>query len=232
MAVSGAGIRDSTNELGWSVHLTKPRLAFRNLEFTIEGEQHASAPRRWLRRAGALLLSSAYAHPGHYAGGTIDGELAGDFLVDFATDDGRSLGQATLLAEKFDGGNLTFRAAPTADGLGTDDPILGHTAHLEGTATKDAQVITFTALVDVDDGTRMVGAPLDCDLRDEHPTTLGVQLLTIDPYENDTLLQKLDFGALDVDGDGALSIIPGSDGGNILRRTIQEHDHYFISATP
>jgi len=228
--VNGQGVQDSTNELGWTVHVTKLRLAFRDVELTVEGEMHETTAAMMLRRASQLLIGTAHAHPGHYAGGAIDGELAGDFLVDFVADHGKVLGMATLITEVYDGGNLSFRKASAADGLAADDPLLGHTAQIAGIATRGATTITFTAVVDVDEGTRMVGAPFSLDLRDQRAATIGVEILTLDPFEKDTLFQKLDFAALDTDGDGALEIAPGSDGANLLRRTIQEHDHYAFTA--
>lgn len=228
------GILPCTNDLGWAVSLDEARVTLGDLEFTIEGETHAAGPSAaWVRvaqRVGGLLVPSASAHPGHQAGGEVTGALPGDFAADLIA--GMDLGVAVLLAGDYHGVNFSFRQAGTADGLDPDDPLVGHTAMLSGTAAKDGATIVFSAVLDVGPGTRMVGGPFDLAVREDTGATLALTLYTVDPSENDTLFDGLDFGALDADGDGVLAIGPGEAAHNILAKMLVRHDHWGIQVRP
>lgn len=226
--ISDSGIVPCTNDQGWTVKLSSFRAAIKNIELTIEGETHASLQRR-LRD---LLVPVALAHPGHYAGGDITGELSGAFVVDFLGEDGGKLGDATLLPGEYHGVNLWFRSASADDGLAADDPLLGHTAVLSGTATKEETTVHFTATLDVANGTQMVGGPFVLTVDDRTSATLGLTAFTIDPSEQDTLFDGLDFGALDEDGDGQVHIEPGATAHNLLMKTLIRHDHWGIETLP
>ena len=91
---------------GWTVSLTGFRIAVEDFEFSIEGETHAGLD------VVGILAPSAHAHPGHLAGGTITGELSGQYVLDFLGD-GRGLGNAVLLAGDYKGMNFYFRTAGT-----------------------------------------------------------------------------------------------------------------------
>lgn len=220
VVVDGTGLTLATNELGWTVEVEAFELAVQDMEFTVEGEAHTSA----LERLERLLVAEAHAHPGHLAGGVVTGELPGLHRVDF-TEDGASLGRATLLTGRYSGGNFGFGRSE-ASGL---PELVGHTAWIEGTATQGAVSIAFTALLDVDPSARLVGAPLELEVGPDTGVRLGLRVDLTDPIEGDTLFQKLDFGALDEDGDGVVAIRPGDAAHNTLRRTLQDHDHYEIS---
>lgn len=221
---SGEGLEEITNDEGWTVTLSVFRLAISDIEFTIEGDTHASSAPGLLD----LLIPSAYAHPGHYAGGEVTGELLGDFLLNLM-DKEQSLGDGTLLVEDYNGANIYFRTTDESDGLDKDDVLLGHTAHIEGSATKDDVTISFTAILDVEDGTQMVGAPFELTVAEETSGTLTLQVLTLDPFEGDTLLDGLDFEALDEDDDNVVLIEPGSDAHNVFMKTLIRHDHYNVA---
>lgn len=199
-----------TTDLGWQIDLTRVRLSLGELQFTIAGEMHASLGARLL----ALVEGTAYAHPGHYAGGEVTGELPGDHVTAF---DGEPLGVARLIVGRYRGANFRFRR-------GLD----GHTAELDGTATRTGRTITFHALVDIDDGAQLVGAPFDAEIG-EPPPTLVLRLLAQSPTSPNTLFDKLDFAALDTDVDGHIEIRPGEDAHNLLRRSLQVHDHYEVT---
>ena len=223
VVASGAGLEGVESDEGWTVSVTRFRLATADFEFTVEGETHASAERNPMLEV--LGTRSAWAHPGHSAGGDVTGELLGNFIWDLS-DERQALGDAVLLAEDYNGANLHFRTADDNDGLDSDDPLLGHTAHIEGEAINGGESIQFTAIVDVDEGTEMVGAPFELSVDEGTAGTIVWQVLTRDPSEGDTLFDGLDFGALDDDGDGAVEITPGSDAHNILKKTLIRHDHY------
>jgi hypothetical protein len=219
---SSAGLGTATNDLGWAVEVSTVRIAISNLELTIEGETHASLPRRLLR----LAIGEALAHPGHYAGGTVTGELRGDYLLELPERAGDELGTATLLPGAYHGVNLWFRAAGAADELAPDDPLLGHGALLAGTASRDAEVVAFEARLDLDPATQMVGGPFDLVVDESTVCRLGLTVYTIDPSEGDTFFDGIDFGALDDDGDGQLLIEPGTAAHNVLAKALVRHDHW------
>jgi hypothetical protein len=206
-----------TSDLGYAVTLTRARAAVRDLEFTIEGEQHSL-----LRR---LLLPEAYAHPGHAAGGKVTGELPGPHLVSWGGQ-AAPLGGATMLTGAYHGANFTFRRAADADGLSAGDPLIGHSVHLEGTATRDGRTVPFSAVVDIDDGTRLIGAPFDLELIETHIPTVHLEILPQDPTEPDTLFDRIDFLAL---GGERADIAPGTEAHNVLKRNLQVHDHYRVT---
>ncbi len=221
---SARGIEAGTSDLGYTVTLRRARAALSDLEFTVGGEVHDTSA---LARLWDLVVPSAYAHPGHAAGGDVTGVLAGRFLVDWMAD-GAVLGTALLLEGEYEGANFTFRRAGSEDGLAADDPLLGHTFAVEGTATRGDQVIEFDAQIDIDDGALMVGAPFVLTVSPETRATLALELFPTDPVDGNCVWSGVDFAALDGDGDGAVSIRPGDDAHNILRRNVQIHNHYYI----
>lgn len=223
--LDASGIMPTTNDGDWVVELTTVRIAVTDLQFTILGEMHGASA-----SLGGWLISRAWAHPGHYAGGDVTGELAGDFILDWTGHDGMKLGTADMLTGDYNGMNFNFRAAVAADGLEAADPLLGHTAHLVGTARKGEQELAFTAVLDVAAGTQLVGAPFEDTVEAASVDPIEVQFLPTDPVEAKSLFDGLDFAALDPDGDGVVSIAPGDEAHNILRRTLQSHVHY--NATP
>jgi len=219
-----SGIETCTNDLGWTVELSRLRIAVANLEFTIGGETHASLPQKLL----GWLVPEAMAHPGHYAGGEVTGELRGDFLLDLPAHAGTTLGSATLLPGDYRGVNLSFRRAGKADAADDDDPLRGHTAHLAGVATRQSQTIEFEAVLDVDEATPMVGGTFDLAVTEESTDRLGLTAFTIDPSEGDSLFDGIDFAELDAHGDGQVLIAPGSASHNVMRKTLVRHDHWGV----
>jgi len=222
LGATGDGLEECVNDLGWTVSVDAFRLVVRDLELTIEGETHEAL----LQRVSKILVHTAMAHPGHYAGGEVTGELPGRFALDLVAGEVQELGDATLLAGEYHGFNLYFARAEEADGIGADDPLLGHTAVIEGTATSGAEEIEFTATLDIEEGTQMVGGVFEMDVSESSTGELVMEVLTIDPTEGDTLFDGIDFGALDEDDDGVVEILPGEESHNVLMKTLQVHDHY------
>jgi hypothetical protein len=179
-----------------------------------------------MRRLGRLLVPEAVAHPGHQAGGEVTGALAGRFVADLVA--GSAMGDGTLLPGDYHGVNLYFRVAALSDGLAASDVLIGHTALLAGTASKDGTTVSFRALLDVQDGLQMVGGPFVLTVEQGTVASLGLTLYTIDPSENDTLFDGLDFGALDEDADGQVELVAGMAGHNVLYKTLIRHDHWGI----
>ncbi len=228
--VDPSGVTAVNTDLGYRVELTTARVMVSDLAFTIAGEAHSASI---LRQVSDLIVPRAYAHPGHFQGGDVTGELRGRFELDWL-DGSTTLGTATLLVGSYQSANFTFVRATEADGVAAADPLMGHTALLSGTATKDAATVEFSVIIDSPEGRQLIGAPFDFELKEASTERLGVRLLTEDPQEGDTLFDGVDFAALDVDGDGQVSIDPASTEApvvaayNLLRRTFQTHDHFDV----
>ncbi len=211
------------NDLGWSIELGAARLAVADLQFTILGEMHEASA--WLP---SWVIGRAWAHPGHLAGGDVTGELTGAFVLDWVAGGGQRLGSAEMLTGTYHGLNFGFRVAAASDGLTGEDPLLGHTAYFAGTARKDGREVVFTAQVDIDAGTQMVGAAFDLEIDRSEQALLAIQFVPVDPIEGLSLFDGVDFAALDPDGDDVVAIVPGDEAHNFLRRTVQSHVHYGV----
>ncbi len=234
VVVDSTGTADFVNAEGYTIHLTTLRIAFDNVELTTGGEMHASL----LGRLHDFIVPTAYAHPGHYAGGEITGEMNGRFVVDWLHD-GKELGEATMLEADYSGANFVFTRARPEDGLELSDPLLGHTMQIAGEATKDGQTWTFSTFIDEEEGKRVVGLPIGEEFEDGAATPhfelragtdeeLGLQILMVDPFEKDTPFDNLDFAALDDDGDGDLVFEAGEIPYNLLLKQLQVHDIYWV----
>jgi hypothetical protein len=184
-----------------------------------------------------FLVRPVHAHPGHYQGGDVTGELRGRFLVNWLPGGERELGSATLLVGSYKSANFIFALAGAEDGVAADDPLFGHTAVLRGRAMKGVSTVDFVAVIDSPEGRALVGAPFELEVKETSREELGIQLVTTDPLEGDSLLDGIDFSALDEDGDGQVSIDPSSseattvEAYNLLRRTFQTHDHFEVKAS-
>lgn len=226
VVVDSQGLVPATNDLGYQVELERCRVAIHDVEFTTAGEMHADAS-PW-QRLHDVVIPTAHAHPGHYAGGEIVGELAGSYVFEWHTD-GEMLGMATMLQAKYNGANFSFGRAMPSAAVPADDPIIGHTFDIAGTATIDGETFTFQALVDEDETRHVVGLPLDIEVDDSTDIALGLSFALIDPYEGDTVFDGIDFAALDEDGDMHVVIEPGTEAYNHLVRNLQVHDNYLVT---
>jgi hypothetical protein len=225
IVVDGAAVTAIDTDLGYHVEPIQCRVAIDTLEFTTDGEMHASL----LRPVWDLVVPDAFAHPGHDAGGEVVGELPGRHVFDWR-DDGSLIGEATMLDAEYSGANFSFTRARVEDGVMPDDPIVGHTFHIVGTATQGGETWEFSVLLDHDEGRRVVGLPLALDLASgEQDVELGLELLTRDPIEGDTLFDGLDFAMLDDDGDHVIVIEADTEAYNLLRRSTQAHDYYGVA---
>ncbi|MCR9163757.1 MAG: hypothetical protein ACE37F_16450 [Nannocystaceae bacterium] len=210
-----------------TIQLAEARMALQTIEFTTEGEMHARAG--VLPALHDLVVPTAFAHPGHDAGGEVVGELVGRFVVDFL-DPGAVLGQATLLSADYSGANFGFSLAEAGDGLDADDPIIGHTFVLAGTATRGDVEVEFVAYVDQDEDRSIIGLPLDFEATEASTEQLGLRFDPVDAIEGDTIFDGIDLIALDDDRDGfeELSSEENPEAWATLRRNLQVHDHYAV----
>jgi hypothetical protein len=224
IVVDGNRVQAVTTDLGYDVEPTRCRAVIADVVFTTSGEMHAGlGAHLW-----DLVVPTAHAHPGHYAGGEVVGELPGRHVIDWRSD-GHVVGVATMLEAHYEGANFSFARASVEDGVAVDDPIVGHTFDLAGTATLGEHTWTFEALVDQDEDREIVGAPLDLVIDASSDESLGLTLYTRDPLEGDTVFDGIDFAALDDDGDGHVVIAPDTEAYNRLRRNLQIHDNYWVT---
>lgn len=232
VAVDASAVTTVTNDLGYEIALTEARAAVENLAFAVAGEGHTVS--LW-QQVSDVLVPTAYAHPGHFQGGDVAGELRGRFILNWLPASDAEIGRATLLAGVYKSANFMFIRASAEDGITSDDLLFGHTAILRGQATKGATRIDFVARIDSPEARELIGAPFEYEVTADSRARLGVRLTTADLLEGDTLFDGLDFVALDADGDGQLVIEETSSDTaivnalNQLRRTFQTHDHFDIT---
>lgn len=226
MPVQSVRASGSMSDLGYSVTVTRARLALRDLRFTTSGEEHASL----LRRFSEWLLPVAHAHPGHAAGGIVTGEMAGPFIATFGAEP-VALGEGTLLVGPYTGADVTFRRAGEGDGLAGDDLLLGHSAHVEGTAMREGRTVRFSAVIDLEEGTQLFGVPFELEVQEDTREVLRLEWVPRGGSASSlTLFDLIDFFELDGDGDGEVTITPGQTEANILGRALQSHDFYAVSS--
>lgn len=223
LLADGSGLEPVTTDLGYGVELTVARLAVRDFAFLSAGEVHAS----WLR---SLVLPRVHAHPGHFQGGEVTGELLGRFVVDFLAQPAQTLGAATLLGGRYESANFTLTRASADEAAPHGEALASYTAELRGTAARDGRAIAFTALIESPEGRLVHGVPLDLAGEEEAGSILVLRLLTRDPKEQDTLFDGLDFAALVAEPDGSVLIsqTASTPAYEQLRRTFQTHEHFEI----
>jgi len=213
------------------IELTEARMMLETIEFTTEGEQHARAG--LLPALHDILVPTAFAHPGHSAGGEVVGEIVGRHVVDFL-DASSTIGIATLLAADYSGANFTFAVAEGANGLAEDDPLIGHTVVLGGTATRADVEVAFVAYVDQDEDRSIIGLPLSFTATEASTEQLALRFDAVDAVEGDTIFANIDIVSLDTDGDGFVEISADAqpEAWANLRRNLQVHDHYAVAVIP
>ena len=225
--VDDGGLDPVVTDLGYEVRLEAARLVLTGVVFTQSGE---AAPASFASRLGALLLPSALAHPGHFEGGEVTGELPGRHVVDWAREGGRTLGRATLLTGRYTGMGFRFDAA-TAEQLAADDPLAGHTGLLEGTATRGTETRAFRFLVDLPRGRPLEGAPFEAEVHETTDGRIHLVFSILDPVEDETLFDGIDFFALGGEEPLSLSAADAEPLVFRLRRAVGSHDHYFAFMT-
>jgi hypothetical protein len=131
--------RTFTTGLGWTVTLTRARLATGPLYY-FEGDP--AIARRF------VLIRAAHAHPGHYAAGAVQGQMLQAYSVDLLAGTA-PYPEGAGVSGPMRSAAFTFQqpsAGPVAAALE------GHVAEVQGQASRDGQVIHFAfrvALADV-----------------------------------------------------------------------------------
>ncbi|HKY40291.1 MAG TPA: hypothetical protein VJN18_30360 [Polyangiaceae bacterium] len=218
-----------TTDLGYEVELTSARMVADDLQFTIAGESHTSM---W-RRLSNWVVPIAQAHPGHFQGGEVTGELPGHFVLRFEPSQTYEVGIATLLVGTYQSVNLTLASASTED-VEKGDPMLEHTAYLSGIASSQAGTWGFEVVLDSPAGRQLIGILFEEKVAETTAETLALHLSPLDRLENDTLLDGVDFAALDADADGHVLIDSAATDEavvtayNLIHRVFQSHDHFMV----
>lgn len=226
--VDGAGIIKVQNDMGYDIEVTSARAAINDVVFTVSGEVHQAS---MLSKVYDVFVPSVHAHPGHYEGGEVTGEMRGQFVFDWLTPPAEPLGDATLIAAKYTAANFTFGRGD-ADVLGADDPLVDHTALISGTATRGDRKIEFTFVLDSPMDRKLVGVPFEANIKEGAKGVLTLQLNLKDAQEGDTLFDGIDFELFDMDGDGKVRVAPDNEESvyayNLFRRAFQTHDHFSV----
>ncbi len=218
--------------LGYRVELDRAQLVFENLQFAVGGEIEEAGLGRQLAE---WLVPSAQAHPGHFSGGDVTGELPGRFVASWGEGAASPLGVATLLAGRYESASFTFARAGASDGLSPGDALFGHTARLSGRATRQGESTAFVALLDSPEARQLTGVPFELEVDASTRGDIALELLALDPYEADTLFDDIEFAELPAAGEGPLTLVPTPDDArmvdayNTLRRSFQTHDHYALA---
>lgn len=226
-----SGIQTATTNLGYEVALVEARLALADLLFATAGESHTAS--LW-ERAVNLVVPTAHAHPGHFQGGDVTGELRGRFVVGWLDGEDATLGMATLLCGPYRSADFTFGRAQVEDGVAPGDPLVGHTAVLRGTATRAGVMTSFVAVIDSPEDRQLVGAPFELEVTERSTERLGLRLLMHDPLSEGTLFDDVDFDTIAPGDDGQVRLVEASaDAATAnayfaLRRTFQTHDHFDV----
>jgi hypothetical protein len=229
LVTDGEGFQVITTDLGYEVELTSASMVAEDFQFTIAGEAHTSL----LHRLSDWIVPIAHAHPGHFQGGEVTGELAGHFVLRFVPGETHEVGTATLLVGSYKSVNLTLATATAQDAEETD-PLLGHTAVVTGTASNADTTVDFEVVMDSPVGRQIIGIPFEEKVSEGADHALALRLSPLDPLESDTLFDGVDFAALDADADGQLGIDPAAEDEpvvaayNLIHRAFQSHDHFVV----
>lgn len=230
VTTDGSGVVPVQTDQGYTVTVTSARLAMQDLVFTVSGEVHTELSA--FRLLYDLLIPPAHAHPGHYLGGEVTGELQGRYVLDLVS--AAPVGTATLLEGTYTAANFTFARASVDDGLDGSDALIGHTALVEGIAARGGAEYAFTVVMNSPEDRVLVGAPFAAEISPGAADPIRFTFSPADELEGDTLFDGVDFATLDGDGDGTISITEGAadaateDAYNRIHRAFQSHDHFSL----
>lgn len=183
---------------GWTVTLTSATAHLEALRF-FEGKVLLSGSPPWWRQ---VLVSEAWAHPGHYVPGEALGELVSPLDVDLLSATPSPWGTSNAVTGDYGSAQLTFGGTGLA---------------LAGVATKGAAQVNFGAAL-------APAAGLE-GIKFEHAMTraTGTVELTLDLS---VILSRVDFGLV---GTGAKPLDPASPAFNGFARGLEDTSAYLIT---
>lgn len=233
-----SGLHHSRNDLGYEIHLHQARVVVQNLAFAVDGEAHGEedAPQASLL---SWFIPRAYAHPGHFEGGEVTGELKGRFVLDWFAHSSapQAIGTAFLLVGNYTSANFLLGRGGPQDGLAPEDPLYGHTAILRGQARKGGQVVDFLVEIDSVEGREVIGIPFELQVSEDTRGPLGFRLHTLGVIDQQSLFNGIDFSKLRAGPDGVVHIHGQSEGAvdrlayTRIRRGLQTQEQFDIQAT-
>jgi len=233
VVVDSRGVAPVTTDLGYRVEVSVARVALRDIEFTVAGEVHKTS---MLERVLSGWARTAIAHPGHFQGGEVTGTLSGRFVVDWLGAADAVIGEATLIEGQYTAANFAFDRGSIEAGLQVDDPLMEHTAHVEGIAERDGEAYPFVIILDTADGLPVIGVPFVANMRSGSNRNLGFRFEPLDRFEFDTVFDGIDFALLENDVDGIIYLMPRAERNEEayfqFRRTFQTHDHFAFESIP
>ena len=185
---------------GWSVTLNKATAHLASVRF-FEGKVLVTRRSPWWR---SLLISEAWAHPGHYQAGEALGELLAPLELDLLSPGPVRWGEVDALTGSYGSVQLGFAEG----GL-----------ELEGTATRAGETVVFAGRVQPE--AALEGLPFD----HEMTTAAGSVQLRL---ELQVLLSRVDFGRV---GSSAAPIDVTSPAFNGLARGVGDTNGYLLTWT-
>lgn len=238
--VDRSGIVPCKNDKGYEISLQKARVVVKNIAFAVGGQEHRSAAFSKLQASlMQWVFPRAYAHPGHFEGGEVIGELRGRFVLDWLSGaaEPQQVGTAYLLYGEYTNANFVLGRGSVEDKLDASDPLLGHTAVIHGVAKKGPEQIKFIAIIDSADGREVQGIPFKLEVNEGSSAPLGFRLHTLGVVDQDSLFDGVDFAALELDQEGVARIYAGTrdpasqHAYTLIRRSFQTQEQFDIQAT-
>jgi len=209
------------NSLGWSIEVTRARLALDYLYYV------SGPPAGLVRRddffSSSIAISTAHAHPGHYDSGDVLAELQGPVTLDL-------LAPETTLGEGAGVTGLALSAIVTLGSLGGDDETLA--VVLEGVASQGEITVPFRASVAraaIDNPTSHLPEVDGCPLDDAEIEGDGTVLLEVGVA---VWLDNIDFAEVSVPESGVAELEPETPPHNAFRRGIAKAIGYQFQYSP
>jgi hypothetical protein len=170
-----------TTDTGWRVELRVARMLLGPIYlFENPSPLAGTTARRVWRGLGELLLPTAHAHDTFFSGGRVLGEWDREVVFDLLAGGGQAqvLGRAPGIAGVARSFSLLLQ--PASAGVGAEAALLGgHSVVLEGTASREGQVVVFRAGLDFPPPVelqRVEFVPTEVELEDEGRFVVELQL--------------------------------------------------------
>jgi hypothetical protein len=210
-----------TTDTGWRVALTSARMVLGPIYLFENPSPLQGGPMgHWWRRLGDVLVPTAHAHETFFSGGQVLGEWDRELVFDLLAEDGatRVLGRSPGIAGVARSFSLLLQ--PPSRALGEEAAGLeGHSARLEGTATREGRTVAFRALLDFPppvESQRVEFVPTQVELEDE-----GLFIVELQPHR---WFEGALFERVEVPADGAVvELTPESQVHRALRVNVRRH---------
>ncbi|MGK3991844.1 hypothetical protein [Sorangium sp. So ce1024] len=234
IAPDAASVEPFTNELGWTVTLSKAHLSigslhyFEGAPFTAQRAAPGGAP-SLLDRLARWAVPEAHAHPGHYQAGEARGQMVQPTSVDLLQGT-TALADADAVSGVVRSARFTFGAPPSGPFAAALD---GHVVAVEGRAEKGDVARAFRARALVADVVAAAsGEPSveGCAFEETFLDGPGVVTLVVKPS---VWLDQVDFEEVAAGEDGApVDLEPGSQAHRGFTRGLKKGTAYAFSFAP